>query len=151
MGRLRALTLLTFMSLLAAGCDPALSLRPVGLRQSDELEWTTEKSSIRFGVPRLGGLIGSEQEIVTLTIENPTSSSVVVDDAVLESKGRTYFAKWSAKQRRSVEPGATGSINLWFSFDQPIFEVFGDTARLRVNFRVGSEKDSILVNFERQY
>ena len=149
----RAVTGLVLLSLCVVACDPGIFLSPFGIKQSGELEWTTEKDGVRFTVRSLGGLIGSQGAVPELTVENRTPARLVVDDARLETKGRTYGWRLpgdGAEEWRSADAGATGRISLVFQFNEPISKIFGDTVDLVVNYRVGPKQDVLRVTFKRE-
>jgi hypothetical protein len=140
------------MTIALYGCDPGLSLHPVGLKNSGEFTWETESHGLRFLVGTLGGFTHSTFESLQITVQNRTQSVFVINDAVLETNGRIYNATFSGRGEerwRSAGPGATERIDLNWSFTEPICKVYGESAIVRVAFRVGTENQAVRFEFSR--
>ena len=143
---------IVLIAIALCGCDPGLSLHPIGLRKSGEFTWETESNGVRFQVGQLGGFTGTTFDGFEITVQNRTQSVFVIDDALLETNGRTYHATFSGRgeeRLRSAGPGATERINLHWSFSEPIYKVYGRSAIVRVAFRLGTEKQVIRIEFLR--
>ena len=140
-------------SLASIACDPGLTLEPVGWRPAGTLQWEAESDGVRFVVSALGGLVGSEYESFEFTVQNGTSSHFVIDEALLETKGKVYKAETTreiTEKWPKVSPGATEQINLLWSLDGPLDEVFDDTAALRVAFHLDATEHDIRIDFRRR-
>ncbi len=140
----------TLVSVLAIACDPGVRLEPVGWKASQDYQWEAQANGIGFVVSALGGLIGNEFVVFEITAQNRTSSRFVIDSATLETNGRIYsagFAGQGEEKFRSAEAGTVERISLYWSFGQPLYEVFGEAAAMRLAFRVGANDHETRIDF----
>ena len=149
----RSLLFPMLASLILTACDPGLTFEPVGLRPAGNLQWEAESDGVHFVVSPLGGAVGSGYESFEFTVQNRTSSHFVVDEALLETNGKVYKAETPreiTEKWPTVSPGATEQISLLWSLDDPLHEVFDETAALRVAFHLGDTEHDIRIDFRRR-
>jgi hypothetical protein len=153
MGHIRSSHAVVLVAVLTGcACDPGVYLQPVGWKPSGTFRWESESHGVRFFVGSLGGLIGSSSTSFEIAAQNNSAGRFVLDEATLETNGRTFKATFSGQGEekwRSAAPGAMERIELLWSFEQPMSKALGDVALVRLAFHIGQTPHQLTVEFRR--
>jgi hypothetical protein len=145
--------------LLLLGCDRGVRYYPSGWEvERGGQGWRKELESAEFSTSGIGGFIGSEGITVEFKVTNKAPVNMVLSSATLQTRNNSYVLDMPAKgevsaEWRTVLPGATQRITLGWSFpgQEPLPEVLGSTPSIILNFREGSQQNTINIKYFKKW
>jgi hypothetical protein len=133
--------LLACTLLSVAACDPGYDYRPVGWQRSDR-DWIWSDKNLEIRMFPVGSLIASDGLIPEIVVRDLAGRPIVVEGSTLITKRRQYSASIATKdlRYRTVKPGGTLRMPIFFDFDGPIYKVLDETFQMDLAYRIGQEQ-----------
>lgn len=138
--------------LCVAACEvPDFRYRPVGWEESGgEWVWRGRSFDVRMTEP--GGFVSSDGMIPEVDVRNRGDATVVFQACTLTTKGRRYSSsslpRWDLRYR-TVKPGSMLRLPIYFSFEDALFKIMGESFDLDLQYDVGNEGRNLHIHFVR--
>ena len=146
--------LLVSASLLIA-CDPGYTYHPEDWQPLEKgFSWKKSLDGIDVNIYSFGGLVGSRSISLSVRLTNRTNELLVLEGAELIAQDHQAFTaklpdsgdlRW-----RSVGPNESGSIELYWDFDQPAMDVLGEQPQVTLYLRQGVQTERVEIKFSRE-
>ena len=133
-----AVVFFTMVLVLAAGCDPRITIRQV-LQPG-----ATNNSRVLVSVRDTHSFIGETWYAAKVTVTNSSVSPITLGAVELVARGATYKNRPPATETYPliVPPGTAQALGVWFDLRENVNRTFQEPAELRLHYRTGG-KDEI--------
>ena len=151
---LSELTAALTAAIVLTGCDPGYRYRPEGWKvvgQSTAL-WSTSIGDVILEHGGIGGLTINKDIGPEFEIRNRSRHSFVLERAELVTPGGRQPGKFltgAVDDVRTVKPGATRRVPVFWDFSQPANEVLGANPQIVLEYRLNNEPGRLVITYER--
>jgi hypothetical protein len=148
----RWFALVSFMFFLQA-CDRGASYCPKAwVAQREGREWSKSLDGVEIRTGGISELLGSDSMSPEFIIVNRTSRSLIMKSATLRAQRILYPARLPGQGEakwRTVPPGETRRISLFWSFPKPFSDVLGEEPEIALDVQHGTVRRTIEIVYAR--
>lgn len=138
--------------MLAVGCDHGVTYVPIGWTRVAEHKWSFENQDLHATMISQTMFTSSRWLVPEPEISNSTQANIVFESATIHTQSGTHWGEFGQENkltRRTVRPGETKRVPMYFSFETPVPNAVGARFTLEVIYRVGPEEKRIVSEFRR--
>jgi hypothetical protein len=144
--------LMSFMFFFQA-CDRGSSYYPKAwVAQREGREWVKSLEGVELRTRGISGLLGSDSISPEFIIANRTSASLIIKSATLRAQRFSYPARLPGQGEakwRTVPPGGTLRIPLFWSLPKPFSEILGEEPEIALDVQQGAVRRTIEIVYAR--
>lgn len=129
---------------LLMGCDPGFTVREARPRLQHHLAPSVATSELSVDVDRFHTLAGDSVYRPKIRISNMSKLPIAVTEIQLISRVGVYVGSInrsgpdsSPRSLMTIDPGATGELDIWFDLNHGLDTIFRKPADLQVQYTIG--------------
>jgi hypothetical protein len=123
-------------------------MHPSDWREISPMVHATQIGAVELRMHDVGGFAGEDYSALDLTIVNPQHEVFVVEGVKLRTNGQEYVAEAPKSIECCGNPDDLTRQEFDWSFDRPIYKVFGKTAEVDLDIREAQSRRVLTIKLE---